>query len=79
MWFTQHIIVKGKTVTIKVTPAPGKPAKTTIEWTEPTKAAPPGKMTGRVLSSGTIALQGHDPRSTVCYKNIRIKPLPDEK
>ena len=24
---------------------------------------------------GTIALQGHDPNSTVYYKNIRIKPL----
>ena len=24
---------------------------------------------------GTIALQGHDPGSTVRYRNIRIKPL----
>jgi hypothetical protein len=30
-----------------------------------------------VLSAGggTIALQAHDPNSTVYYKNIRIKPL----
>jgi hypothetical protein len=30
---------------------------------------------GRRIGSGTIALQGHDPGSTVDYKNIRIKPL----
>ena len=30
---------------------------------------------GRRLNPGTIALQGHDPNSTVYYKNIRIKPL----
>jgi len=77
VWFTQHIIVKGKKVTIKVTPAPGKPAKTTVEWTEPAK--PARSMRGRALSSGTIGLQGHDPKSTVHYKNIRIKPLPDTK
>ena len=30
---------------------------------------------GRSRGPGTIALQGHDPNSTVYYKNIRIKPL----
>src|SRR4029453_18153250 len=30
---------------------------------------------GRRLGAGTIALQAHDPGSTVYYKNIRIKPL----
>ena len=29
----------------------------------------------RITGPGTIALQGHDPKSTVYYKNIRIKPL----
>jgi hypothetical protein len=32
-------------------------------------------MKGRSLSSGTFALQGHDPGSRVEYKNIRVKPL----
>jgi hypothetical protein len=31
---------------------------------------------GRVLSSGTFALQGHDPGSVIYYKNIKVKPLP---
>jgi hypothetical protein len=34
-------------------------------------------MAGRVLSSGTFALQGHDPKSKVYFKNIMVKPLAD--
>jgi hypothetical protein len=33
-------------------------------------------MEGRLFSSGTVALQAHDPGSEVHYRNIRIKPLP---
>ena len=65
-WFTYHIIVKGKTVTIKIN------GKTTCEYTEPDDASG-----GRKLSSGTFAIQGHDPESKVLYKNIKAKPLPD--
>ena len=36
----------------------------------PRRAGP--QITGR---GGTIALQAHDPNSTVYYRNIRIKPL----
>jgi len=65
-WFTEHIIVRGKQITVKVD------GKTLVEFTEPT---PPKMKGGRVLSSGTFALQGHDPKSTVFYKNIRVKVL----
>jgi hypothetical protein len=61
-WFTQHIIVKGKTITVKVND------KVINEYTEGEN----GK-----LSSGTVALQAHDPKSKVYYKDIMIKPLPD--
>lgn len=61
-WFTQHIIVQGKKITIKVND------KVINEYTEGEN----GK-----LSSGTVALQGHDPKSKVLYKDIMIKPLPD--
>ena len=30
-------------------------------------------MAGRKLGSGTFALQGHDPKSKVFYKNIMVK------
>jgi hypothetical protein len=72
-WFTEHIIVKDKHVTIKVN------GHTVVEWTQPEDWKGPqgssGRI-GRVLSSGTFALQGHDPNSIVCFKNIMVKPLP---
>jgi len=69
-WFTEHIVVKGDTITISVN------GKQVVQWTQPAdwdggREGPGRKITG----PGTIALQGHDPKSTVYYKNIRIKPL----
>ena len=70
-WFTQHIIVNGKRVIVKVN------NKTLVDYTEPDKPERPANMAGRLLSSGTFALQGHDPKSKVFYKNIQVKALPD--
>ncbi len=69
-WFTEDIIVKGDTITVSVN------GKQVVQWTQPAdwmggREGPGRKITG----PGTIALQGHDPKSTVYYKNIRIKPL----
>ena len=69
-WFTQHIIVRDKTVTIKVN------GKTTAEYTEPPNVSRPDDMKGRLIGKGTFALQGHDPKSRVQYKNIMVKVLP---
>jgi len=69
-WFTEHIIVQGDTITVNVND------KQVVKWTQP-----PGWSGGiegpgrRITGPGTIALQGHDPKSTVYYKNIRIKVL----
>lgn len=68
-WFTQHITVVGKQVTIRVN------GKVTAEYTEPANVERPAEMAGRKLGSGTIAIQGHDPKSKVFYKNIQIKVL----
>ena len=62
-WFTEHIIVQGKKITVKIND------KTINEYTEPAE--------GGKLSSGTFALQGHDPKSKVFYKDVMVKPLPD--
>jgi hypothetical protein len=62
-WFIHHIIVQGKKITIKVND------KVINEYTE-------GETGGR-LSRGTVAIQGHDPKSKVFYKDIMIKILPD--
>ena len=61
-WFTQQIIVNGKKITVKVND------KVINEYTV-------GE--GGRLSSGTFALQGHDPQSIVYYKDVMVKPLPD--
>jgi hypothetical protein len=46
-----------------------------VQWTQPADCGGSSDFAGRKLSSGTIVLQGHDPKSTVHYKNIMIKPL----
>ena len=69
-WFTMHITVWGKHVTVSVN------GRDVLDWAEPIPANPPSAMPGRVLDHGTFALQGHDPGSTVYYRNIRVKPLP---
>lgn len=71
-WFTQHIIVRGKHIVVKVN------GKVTVDYTEPENAERPKGMEGRLLSSGTFALQGHDPKSKVMFKNIMVMPLPDK-
>ena len=67
-WWTQHIIVKGKTVTVKID---GKPV---MEYTEP-EGQVAGKDFTRVFDKGTFALQAHDPKSVVYFKNIKVKRL----
>jgi hypothetical protein len=71
-WFTQHIIVKGKHIVVKVN------GVVTVDYIEPDGISDTGypNMPGRKLSSGTFALQGHDPGSTAYFKNIMVKPLP---
>ena len=68
-WFTEHIIVKDKKVTIFVD------GKKVTEWDQPADWKGANGMPGRTLTSGTIALQAHDPNSVIAYKNIRIKLL----
>jgi hypothetical protein len=69
-WFTQQITVQGKKVTIAVN------GKTTVEYAEPAGVTRPADMAGRLIGTGTFAIQGHDPKSRVHYKNIMVKPLP---
>jgi 3-keto-disaccharide hydrolase len=69
-WFTEDITVKGNTITVKVN------GKQVVDWTQPADWNGGREGPGRAISGpGTIALQAHDPNSTVYYKNIRIKPL----
>lgn len=72
-WFDYGIKVEGKHITISIN------GKVTTDWTEPADWDPSKKlnnMPGRKLGAGTIALQGHDPKSTTYYKDLFIKVLP---
>lgn len=69
-WFTEDITVQGETITIKVN------ENEVVRWTQPTDWDGGREGLGRKITGpGTIALQAHDPNSTVYYKNIRIRPL----
>jgi hypothetical protein len=48
------------------------------EYTESASPFRPGDKKGRLLSSGTFALQGHDAKSVVAIRNIEVKVLPDD-
>jgi hypothetical protein len=70
VWFTLTIKVEGKHVTTKVDD------KVIVDYTEEEHPTRTKDFEGRLLSSGTFALQGHDPGSEVHYRNIRVRPLP---
>jgi len=69
-WWTQHIIVKGKQIEIKIND------QTVVKYTEPENKKATSPQFERRLDSGTFALQGHDPKSKVYFRNIRVKRLP---
>lgn len=72
-WFDYGIRVEGKKITITIN------GKVTTEWTQPDDWDPTKSlkgMDGRKLGEGTFAIQGHDPKSVVYYKDMYVRPLP---
>jgi len=70
-WWTQEIIVRGQNIVVKVND------KVVLDYTEPL-GSDGGSTHGRKISHGSFALQAHDPKSVTYYRNIRVKPLPDD-
>jgi hypothetical protein len=75
-WFTETITVKGMNIRVQVND------REAINWTQPEgwdgsfRALGVHEFAGRRIGTpGTIALQAHDPKSVVMYRNIRIKAL----
>jgi len=64
-WWTQKITVQGKRVTVEID------GKKVIDYVEPDDKEGTVK-----LSEGAFALQAHDPKSVIRYKNIAVRPLP---
>lgn len=69
-WYTEEIIVVGKAITVKIN------GKTVMEYTEPAVVPDSSVQGKRRIGSGTFALQGHDPKSKVYYRNIQVRNLP---
>jgi hypothetical protein len=67
-WYTYHIIVKDKHVTVKVND------QTVVDWEQPADREP-GKDFVRMIDKGTFAFQAHDPGSVIRYRHIRVKRL----
>jgi hypothetical protein len=69
VWFTEYVSVRGKRIVIRIND------KTVVDYTEPENVKREKGSEQRVLSSGTFALQGHDPNSKVYFRDIMVKSL----
>lgn len=63
-WWTQEIRVRRKNVVVRIND------KVVVDYTEPQCVEEP-----RRIDKGKFALQAHDPKSVVYFKNIKVKPL----
>lgn len=70
-WFTMRIVVRGKRIQVLVE------GQLLVDYTEPDHPVRTEEFRGRLLSHGTFALQCHDPDSRVFFKDLRVRPLPD--
>jgi len=68
-WYTEYIRVEGKHVIVKIND------QIVTDWTQPEDFVPAKNHLKRFIATGTFALQGHDPKSIVYYKDIMVRPL----
>ena len=74
-WFTMRVVVIGRRVRTWID------GHLLVDYVEPAELPQPPdgiRYKRRSLGRGTFALQGHDPKSKVSFKNILVKRLPDE-
>jgi len=69
-WYTQHIIVKGRRIILKINNT------VMVDYEEPKDKTAESKNFERRLDQGTFAFQAHDPKSKVYFKNVMVKRLP---
>lgn len=73
LWFEYRIIVTGRTIRTFIN------GEKVCQYTEAANHWRAPDQQGRRLSRGTFALQGHDPKSVVRYRNIRVRVLPENE
>jgi len=71
-WFTYRIRVVGKTIQTFIDD------RLICEYAERENPFRPDDKKGRLLGSGTFALQAHDPGSSARFRHIRVRLLPDD-
>ena len=69
-WYKTYIKVEGKHIVIRVND------KTTVDYTEQEGKEAFSPDFERRLGEGTFALQAHDPKSKVYFKNLKVRRLP---
>lgn len=69
-WHTQHVIVKGRHIVIKIND------KIVVDHMEPEGKKAFSKDFERRLGQGTFAFQAHDPKSKVYFRKIQVKRIP---
>lgn len=70
-WFQLHITVRGKQVQVRLD------GTLLVDYVEPDPPVPDPDGPGRILTTGTFALQCHDAGSKAFFRNILVRPLPD--
>jgi 6-phosphogluconolactonase (cycloisomerase 2 family) len=71
-WFKVRLVVRGKRVTVHLND------QLVVDYTEPANPVRTPNRQGRRLGRGTFAIQCHDPGSQAFYRNLRVRPLPDD-
>jgi hypothetical protein len=71
-WFTIKARVEGKRVRTWVD------GTLVVDYREPDKLPASWDEEYRRLGSGTFAFQCHDPESKVSYRNVRVRPIPED-
>ena len=70
-WAPLRIAVRGPHVQVYVR------EMLVVDYVEPDPPVQAANTPGRILRSGTFALQCHDPGSRALFRNIMVRPLPD--
>ncbi len=71
-WFQLHIVVRSKQVQVRLN------GTLLVDYLEPSPPVVEGDAPGRILGRGTFALQCHDSNSKCLFRNILVRPLPDD-
>ena len=71
-WSRLNVLVRGKQVQVRLNET------LLVDYLEPDPPVVDADYPGRVLGRGTFGLECHGANSRVAFRNIRLKPLPDD-